>query len=274
MTSSLWAPRLLEEPGLLPQLQQVSDRFWNSRCQNASWLVTLCLNFNLCCFRSSSSRQASWRVQSFPGPSLRGGTTAGWFWLRQRRRPPADEAHLWRSAHLHTCTSLSWGQRWSRPQRLVKAVIGGGGQQRVPHRCLNSSNMSSTLQRQRQDTTNLSSSATYYCSFSFPARIKNLRVHNILILPSLEGFEASVSLFKILFYSQTQFYATTQVSLLHMVENVSLLDVSVASWPINREIIKEVTPKDAGCASSFVRVPQQRNSLLVISRFPFFVFSF
>lgn len=81
-------------------------------------------NLNLSLRRSFWSQQASRRGQSFPGPSLCRSAPAGRVRLWRVRRSPADEAHLRRSAHLHTCAGVSWGQWWSCAQRLVEAVIG------------------------------------------------------------------------------------------------------------------------------------------------------
>lgn len=78
--------------------------------------------------RSGGSRKESRRVQPFPGPPLRCGAPAGRFRLRRLRRPPADEAHLRRPAHLHTCAGSSRGQRRSCAQRLVKAVTAANEQ--------------------------------------------------------------------------------------------------------------------------------------------------
>lgn len=61
------------------------------------------------------------RVQSFPGPTLRCSAPGD---SSHVRWPPADEAHLWRPAHIHACASVGRGQCRSRPQRLVKSVTG------------------------------------------------------------------------------------------------------------------------------------------------------
>lgn len=126
MTSSLWAPHLREEPAAaLPAWPQVNGPL--KRKTLASYFLSriqLYLNLSLFLLRGSSFPEASRWFQSVPGPSLCSGASAGWFRLWGPRRPPADEAHLWHPAHLHSCAGLSWGQRWSRAQRLVKAVIG------------------------------------------------------------------------------------------------------------------------------------------------------
>lgn len=185
MTLSLWALHLREEPPqLLPAPSQVNSTFGKPAAKmfhsvvyliihvRQEELFILChpkhvtsyLNLSLSPHRTCSSHQANRRVQSFPGPSLCSSATAGWFQLWQLRRSPADEAHLWRPAHIHTCASLSRGQRRSCAQRLVKAVI---SPLLVPLRRVISSNTTCTLNRLRY----LGGSATYCCCF-FPFKIK------------------------------------------------------------------------------------------------------
>lgn len=131
--------------------------------------------------RTGSSHQANQRVQSFPGPSLCSGATAGWFQLRQLRRSLADEAYLWRPAHVHTCASLGRGQRRSCAQRLVKAVI---GPLLGPVRCVESSNMTYTLNRLRY----LGVSTICCCSFS-PWKLYGQILNKDIISCLAEGLE-------------------------------------------------------------------------------------
>lgn len=74
--------------------------------------------------RRCGAPQATRRVQPFPGPPLCRGPPGGGLQLWRLRKSPADEAHLRRPAHLHTCAGLIGGQCWIRAQGLVEAVIG------------------------------------------------------------------------------------------------------------------------------------------------------
>ena len=98
-------------------------------------LIKPYLTLSLLPHRSWRSQQASRRVQSFPGASLRRRAPTGRFRSRRFRRSPADEAHLGRPAHLHAGAGGGGGQCWSCAQRLVEAVTSSvSSDSSTPHR--------------------------------------------------------------------------------------------------------------------------------------------